>query len=251
MCVPTLRLPTLRRRSPSVDRRLPMALQPLPRYSIETSWTPSLMQKVFYFKSNESKRKRIEKKEFNLTRPILLDSDENEHYVYSYGGADHPHHHHHHPHHVPYYSDTAYTHPRQNSIKSHPSSSTTKRNPLSTNFLTDLFRPSSRRQPESLVDDEESAPCHRHRPKLRNYVMDYRPKQLNASTTWDNHRWYNKRDEPPPAHSLPTTPASLPARRQRIYPGAYTDGYSSDDEGAPLMMRRSVRSRRADPKRSW
>ncbi|ORY91887.1 hypothetical protein BCR43DRAFT_445820 [Syncephalastrum racemosum] len=181
------------------------------------------------------------------------DSDENEHYVYSYGGADHPHNHHHqHPHHVPYYNDTTYTHPRQNSIQSHASSASAKRNPLSTNFLTDLFRSSSRRQPESLVDDEETARSHRHRPKLRNYVMDYRPKQqFNASTTWDNHRWYNKRDEPPPIHSLPTTPAALPTRRQRIYPGAYTDGYSSDDEGAPLMMRRSARSRRTDPKRSW
>ncbi|KAI9489819.1 hypothetical protein BDB00DRAFT_769860, partial [Zychaea mexicana] len=148
------------------------------------------------------------------------DSDENEQYVYSYGGTAIDH--------ASYHSDLVY---RPQSIRSTPASpmhdsSFRRISPISrtSSFFGDFFRSLTRQQQiaTTVVDEEDphassSLPPH-HRPKLRSNVMDHRPKQLQASETWEPHHW------------------------QRIYPEAYhTDGYSSDDEGAPLLFRRSGR----------
>ncbi|KAI9319168.1 hypothetical protein BX666DRAFT_1854665, partial [Dichotomocladium elegans] len=160
------------------------------------------------------------------------DSDENEHYVYSYGGAgtmDH----------ASYHSDLAY---RSQSVRSSPPLNETNKwmNPLTTtaSFFSDLFRLGRRESTVSISaasaagDDEENT-FQSHRPKLRNYVMDHRPKQLNSNELWDHYHWYdNKRIA---AH-----------HRYHNYPSHHsvTDGYSSDDEDTPLMMGRSLRSKR-------
>lgn len=115
------------------------------------------------------------------------------------------------------------------------------------NFLSDLFRPWRTRvaaydEETAAVagEAEESEQAHR-RPKLRNHVMDRRPKDV-----WDGRLWYDKH---PVVSQPPLPPTSLP-RRQRVYP-AGTDGYSTDDEGAPLMRRSGRLRRSAEKKHAW
>ncbi|KAG2226039.1 hypothetical protein INT45_002505 [Circinella minor] len=202
------------------------------------------------------------------------DSDENEQYVYSYGGTTIDH--------ASYHSDLIY---RPQSIRSSPASPMQDSRRLSTlsrtsSFLGDLFRSLTRQQSQqpihsqnhtqqqqqqagSVALDEEESISQPHRPKLRSNVMDHRPKNLQASETWEPHQWYDNKHSmrttpshllglPPPSTSLPSSqhhhnqiPSSATTNRQRIYPEAYqTDGYSSDDEAAPLLFRRSKRRHR-------
>ncbi|KAI9269117.1 hypothetical protein BDA99DRAFT_343236 [Phascolomyces articulosus] len=198
------------------------------------------------------------------------DSDENEQYVYSYGGTTIDH--------TSYHSDLVY---RPQSIRSSPASpmhDSRRVSPLSrtSSFFGDLFRSLTRQQHQqqqqqqmhshphhhqagSVLLDEEENISQPHRPKLRSNVMDHRPKQLQGSETWEPHQWYDNKHSmratpphllglPPPSaahhHPIPETTTTR-HNRQRIYPEAYhTDGYSSDDEGAPLLFRRSKGGRR-------
>ena len=206
---------------------------------------------------------------------VTLDSDENEQYVYSYGGTTIDH--------ASYHSDLVY---RPQSVRSSPASPMHDPRRIGTlsrtsSFLGDLFRSLTRQQSQqhihshnphdhhqqqqagSVVLDEEENISQPHRPKLRSNVMDHRPKNLQASETWEPHQWYDNKHSmrttpshllglPPPTAPLPSShhhqispSTTITTNRQRIYPEAYqTDGYSSDDEGAPLLFRRSKRRHR-------
>ncbi|KAI8372769.1 uncharacterized protein BYT42DRAFT_500773, partial [Radiomyces spectabilis] len=163
------------------------------------------------------------------------DSDDNECYVYPYSSSTNTE--------APsFYYDQIHRTPssslyRPQSLRSHPltPSHEGSSRPHITGFLTDFFRPALMMSSTSKGHDDEhdENECNEnYRPKLRTYVMDHPQRSKNSDPSHASFRHGSKEME----RCYDGKP------RRNPYMG-YTDGYTSDDEGAPLLRASRTGSR--------
>ncbi|KAI9009973.1 hypothetical protein CLU79DRAFT_774194 [Phycomyces nitens] len=153
------------------------------------------------------------------------DSDENEQYVYPF-------------------SDNGSLH-RPHSIQSIPGntpelpSDRPRRGGRQKGFFGDLFRTSLSNQASRLAEEEEEEEegmTDHYRPRMRNHVMDHphRPTKKDQSKPGLLGRWYDGK---------PANRRSRRSHQSMVAHGPYGDGYTSDDEGMPLLRVDRYRTR--------
>ncbi|KAL0081784.1 hypothetical protein J3Q64DRAFT_1756232 [Phycomyces blakesleeanus] len=160
------------------------------------------------------------------------DSDENEQYVYPF-------------------SDNGSLH-RPHSIQSIPGntpelqSDRPRRGGRQKGFFGDLFRATSlsneasrlaeEAEEAAAAEEEEGSMTDHYRPRLRNHVMDHphRPTKKDQTKPGLLGRWYDGK---------PTNRRSRRGHQNIPTHGPYGDGYTSDDEGMPLLRVDRYRTR--------
>lgn len=190
---------------------------------------------------------------------IRIDSDENEHYVYPFSGNETSTHH---------LSDlTGSGIHRPVSVRSTSASHDSKRmngnKGLGEWLKQTLYNRNSQHHPINLDDEEEewSDSDYSRRPRLRNNIND-RPSHQKSNQSGILRRWhdsFNKSvssDKNSSKRSRRTyPPIQTPAMQQTYYYGGTNGGingaggYTSDEEDAPLLMRRQKRIPRS--KKNW
>ncbi|KAL9558191.1 hypothetical protein MBANPS3_001011 [Mucor bainieri] len=169
------------------------------------------------------------------------DSDENEHYVYPYSGNE---------------SNTPGIH-RPLSVRSTPASLLDSKKRSGKGFGEWLRQTLYNKPPQPPVDEEEedlfwsSGEQQQHpqsqqrRPKLRNHVKDHQQQQSNKSSLlnlW--HDSFNKKYANPLSKKSSAKKYYATQKHSPPYlgQGNRNGGYTSDDEEAPLLLRRQKRS---------
>ncbi|KAI7872679.1 hypothetical protein BDF14DRAFT_1953763 [Spinellus fusiger] len=156
------------------------------------------------------------------------DSDENEQYVYPYSGSEMTTHLSNQP--YSFYSDNGSLH-RAHSIQS--LSGNADMPERRKGIFGDLFKPPAVNEPR--VDEEAGD----YRPRLRNHVIDY---------PYRSKRDYGKNSRGQQGEDRHTSRRSRKHYTPSSQGPSYGDGYTSDDEGAPLLRIGRPRSR---SKKGW